>query len=90
MPATDASAVVPVSESSGDGRTRTRAWGFTALLVALYVVNWGDKAVLGLAAQPLAAVRAGTLYVVTHDEALEPLRRRFQRLEDAIRRHPQV
>lgn len=54
MPATDASAVVPVSESSGDGRTRTRAWGFTALLVALYVVNWGDKAVLGLAAQPLA------------------------------------
>jgi NAD(P)-dependent dehydrogenase (short-subunit alcohol dehydrogenase family) len=43
-----------------------------------------------VAAQTLAAVRAGALYVVTHDEALEPLRRRFQRLEDAIRRRPQV
>ena len=39
-----------------------------------------------VAAQTLAAVRAGALYVITHDEALEPLRRRFQRLEDAIRR----
>jgi NAD(P)-dependent dehydrogenase (short-subunit alcohol dehydrogenase family) len=43
-----------------------------------------------VAAQTLAAVRAGALYVVTHDEALEPLRRRFQRLEDAVRRRPQV
>jgi NADP-dependent 3-hydroxy acid dehydrogenase YdfG len=25
------------------------------------------------------------LYVITHDESLEPLRRRFQRLEQAIR-----
>jgi NAD(P)-dependent dehydrogenase (short-subunit alcohol dehydrogenase family) len=38
-----------------------------------------------VAAQTLAAVRRGSLYVITHDEALEPLRRRFQRLEDAIR-----
>ncbi|HEY7142262.1 MAG TPA: SDR family NAD(P)-dependent oxidoreductase [Methylomirabilota bacterium] len=43
-----------------------------------------------VAAQTLAAVRAGSLYVITHDEALEPLRRRFQRLEEAIRRRPQV
>lgn len=33
--------------------SRAKAWGFTGLLVALYIVNWGDKAVLGLAAQPL-------------------------------------
>ena len=43
-----------------------------------------------VAAQTLAAVRAGALYVITHDEALEPLRRRFQRLEEAVRRRPQV
>jgi hypothetical protein len=43
-----------------------------------------------VAAQTLAAVRTGSLYVITHDEALEPLRRRFQRLEDAVRRRPQV
>jgi len=43
-----------------------------------------------VAAQTLAAVRAGELYVVTHEEALEPLRRRFRRLEDAMRRRPQV
>jgi len=43
-----------------------------------------------VAAQTLAAIQAGALYVITHDEALEPLRRRFQRLEDAARRRPQV
>jgi NAD(P)-dependent dehydrogenase (short-subunit alcohol dehydrogenase family) len=43
-----------------------------------------------VAAQTLAAVRAGALYVITHEEALEPLRRRFQRLEDAVRRRPRV
>jgi NAD(P)-dependent dehydrogenase (short-subunit alcohol dehydrogenase family) len=43
-----------------------------------------------VAAQTLAAVRAGELYVITHEEALEPLRRRFRRLEDAVRRRPQV
>ena len=31
-----------------------RAWGFTSLLVLLTVVNWSDKAVLGIIAQPLA------------------------------------
>ncbi|WP_139346689.1 MFS transporter [Sinomonas mesophila] len=30
------------------------AWGYTSLLLFLYVLNWTDKAVLGLAAQPLA------------------------------------
>ncbi len=43
-----------------------------------------------VAAQTLAAIRTGALYVITHDEALEPLRRRFRRLEDAIRRRPEV
>jgi NAD(P)-dependent dehydrogenase (short-subunit alcohol dehydrogenase family) len=43
-----------------------------------------------VAAQTLEAIRAGALYVITHEEALAPLRRRFQRLEDAARRRPQV
>lgn len=33
--------------------SRTTAWGFTSILLLLYVINWGDKTVLGLAAQPL-------------------------------------
>jgi len=33
----------------------------------------------------LAAIRAGELYVITHDEGLEPLRRRFERMERSIR-----
>jgi uncharacterized protein YabN with tetrapyrrole methylase and pyrophosphatase domain len=36
-------------------------------------------------AMVLAAIRANRLYVITHDESLEPLQRRFQRLEQAIR-----
>ncbi len=43
-----------------------------------------------VATRTLAAIRAGELYVITHDEAIEPLRRRFQRLEDAARRRPEV
>jgi NAD(P)-dependent dehydrogenase (short-subunit alcohol dehydrogenase family) len=43
-----------------------------------------------VAARTLAAVRSGELYVITHDEAVEPLRRRFQRLEDAARRRSEV
>ena len=34
--------------------SRGTAWSLTGLLVLLYVVNWGDKAVLGIVAQPLA------------------------------------
>jgi NAD(P)-dependent dehydrogenase (short-subunit alcohol dehydrogenase family) len=33
----------------------------------------------------LAAIRSNELYVITHDEGLEPLRRRAERLERAIR-----
>jgi NAD(P)-dependent dehydrogenase (short-subunit alcohol dehydrogenase family) len=39
-----------------------------------------------VAEQALAAVRAGELYVLTHDEGLAPLQRRFARLEAAILR----
>jgi NAD(P)-dependent dehydrogenase (short-subunit alcohol dehydrogenase family) len=39
-----------------------------------------------VAEQTLAAVRAGDLYVITHEEGLEPLRRRSARLEAAVRR----
>jgi sugar phosphate permease len=34
--------------------SRAQAWNLTMVLVVLYVINWGDKAVLGLVAQPLA------------------------------------
>jgi NAD(P)-dependent dehydrogenase (short-subunit alcohol dehydrogenase family) len=40
-----------------------------------------------VADQTLAAIRAGDLYVITHEEALEPLQRRSARLEAAVRRH---
>ncbi|PKZ67044.1 MFS transporter [Gordonia terrae] len=35
------------------GESRAGAWGLTALLVSLYVINYADKAVLGIIAQPL-------------------------------------
>jgi NAD(P)-dependent dehydrogenase (short-subunit alcohol dehydrogenase family) len=37
-----------------------------------------------VAAMAIDAIRQNQLYVVTHEEGLEPLRRRFQRLEQAI------
>jgi NAD(P)-dependent dehydrogenase (short-subunit alcohol dehydrogenase family) len=37
-----------------------------------------------VAQMTLAAIRANRLYVITHEEGLEPLRRRFERLEHAI------
>jgi NAD(P)-dependent dehydrogenase (short-subunit alcohol dehydrogenase family) len=37
-----------------------------------------------VAAMAVAAIRANELYVITHEEGLEPLRRRFQRIEQAI------
>ncbi|WP_442972555.1 MFS transporter [Rhodococcus sp. JS3073] len=42
--------------SSGAGilKSSGRAWGMTGLVVFLYIVNWGDKVVLGVIAQPLA------------------------------------
>ncbi len=36
------------------GESRTVAWGMTSVLVAMYVINFADKAVLGIIAQPLA------------------------------------
>ena len=39
-----------------------------------------------VAARTLAAVRDGELYVITHPEGLEPLRRRFKRMESAVAR----
>jgi hypothetical protein len=41
-----------------------------------------------VAAMTLAAVRNNELYVIAHDDALEPLRRRFQRVERAILNRP--
>jgi NAD(P)-dependent dehydrogenase (short-subunit alcohol dehydrogenase family) len=43
-----------------------------------------------VAAMVLAAIRAGEPYVITHDEGLEPLRRRFERMQQAIRHRPQA
>ncbi len=37
-----------------------------------------------VAERVLRAIRANRLYVITHEEGLEPLRRRFQRMERAI------
>lgn len=51
---TAAHVAAPQSPSGPARESRGTAWGFTGLLVSLYVVNWADKAVLGLAAQPLA------------------------------------
>lgn len=39
-----------------------------------------------VADQVIAAIRRNQLYIITHAEGLEPLRRRFQRLERASRR----
>lgn len=39
-----------------------------------------------VAEQTLDAMRAGELYIITHEDGLGPLRRRFQRLEAAILR----
>lgn len=37
-----------------------------------------------VAERVLRAIRANRLYIITHEEGLEPLRRRFQRMEKAI------
>jgi len=48
------SSAVQTSAGREHQNSRAMAWGFTALLVFLYIVNAADKAVLGLVAQPLA------------------------------------
>jgi len=45
---------VATGQAETPQESRAKAWGFTGLLMALYVINWGDKAVYGLVAQPLA------------------------------------
>jgi hypothetical protein len=47
----EAPTVVSAEPVSPAGESRAKAWGFTGLLMFLYVVNWADKAVLGLVAQ---------------------------------------
>ncbi|MBP2366986.1 MFS transporter [Pseudonocardia parietis] len=56
MASAPARAVAGTATTTPDPGTgsRTRAWGLTGLLVLLYVINWADKAVLGIVAQPLA------------------------------------
>ncbi|MFC9760311.1 MFS transporter [Rhodococcus jostii] len=46
--------VPPVVSPEAGRESRVRAWGLTGILVLLVVVNWADKAVFGLVAQPLA------------------------------------
>lgn len=46
--------VTPAASPPAGEESRATAWKFTSLLILLYIVNWADKAVLGLAAQPLA------------------------------------
>jgi NAD(P)-dependent dehydrogenase (short-subunit alcohol dehydrogenase family) len=43
-----------------------------------------------VAAQTVAAIRSGALYVITHEEAIEPIRRRFARIDAAIAHRPVV
>ncbi len=44
----------PVTTTSQPGtESRRKAWSLTALLVVLYVVNYGDKAAFGIVAQAL-------------------------------------
>jgi MFS family permease len=45
-------AVVPVFDEQVRG-SRSRAWAVTAMVVILMMINFGDKAVLGLAAAPI-------------------------------------
>jgi hypothetical protein len=37
-----------------------------------------------VAGMVLDAIRRGELYVITHDEGLEPLRRRFERMQQSM------
>ncbi|MFT3812583.1 MAG: MFS transporter [Acidovorax sp.] len=53
MAATDTAAGARAAPAIQGTESRKTAWAYTALVVALYVVNWGDKTVLGLVAQDL-------------------------------------
>jgi len=43
-----------------------------------------------VASRVIAAIRTGALYVITHEEILEPIRRRFARIESAVGQRPVV
>lgn len=49
-------AKIDIEQESGDSAlcSAGTAWGFTSILLFIYVLNWADKAIIGLAAQPLA------------------------------------
>jgi NAD(P)-dependent dehydrogenase (short-subunit alcohol dehydrogenase family) len=68
------------SERSRPGGLRNDAPG-SAEPMALIGRTLAPEAV---AEMVLAAIRDDRLYVITHEEGLEPLRRRFQRVEQAI------
>jgi NAD(P)-dependent dehydrogenase (short-subunit alcohol dehydrogenase family) len=59
-------------------RNERDAQGRPVELIGRYLAA---EAVAGMV---LAAIRADELYVITHDEGLEPLRRRFERMERSI------
>ncbi|MER5179102.1 MFS transporter [Streptomyces sp. NPDC002896] len=41
-------------EVGGRKESRVQAWSLTGIVIVMYIVNWSDKAILGLVAQPLA------------------------------------
>ncbi|MFK0280934.1 hypothetical protein ACIQVL_10770 [Streptomyces sp. NPDC090499] len=56
--------------------SRVKAWGLTSGLMLLYLINYGDKVLLGVAAQPLkdelglSASQiglAGSVFILRHD-----------------------
>ncbi|MFF7177703.1 MFS transporter [Streptomyces sp. NPDC008121] len=49
----DVAPAVPASPRKAPGRTRSRAWVVTALLVVFMMINFADKSVLGLAAEEI-------------------------------------
>ncbi|MGW7402156.1 MFS transporter [Streptomyces sp. NPDC054833] len=53
MTDTDLAPVTPAESSATDRRAVRRAWTVTALLVVFMMVNFADKSVLGLAADPI-------------------------------------
>lgn len=69
------------SERSRPAALRNDASAPAATGVTLMGRTLAPEAVAEMA---LAAIRENRLYVITHEESLEPLRRRFQRLEQAI------
>lgn len=53
MPLEVGAQAAPIAAAPAVPRSTGRAWAVTAMLVALALVNWADKAVLGLVAVPL-------------------------------------